>query len=77
MALMPDDRKCIWCGKVYIEHVYERAPGAPVPRMPCQGLRTRFFLGAIEGEERPLGGEMPVEVPGGQLQLFSGGLCQR
>lgn len=45
------DLPCEWCGKTLAEHLDARAPDAPVPRMPCAGLKAFFFakLGTTEG----------------------------
>lgn len=35
--------KCKWCGKAYEQHLDGRPPDAPVPRMPCLGLKVNFL----------------------------------
>lgn len=34
---------CRWCGNPYDDHLAWRPPGAPVPRMPCTGLKAYFY----------------------------------
>jgi len=34
---------CQWCGRARDMHLEHREPGAPVPRMPCQGLRAYYL----------------------------------
>lgn len=38
----PENVVCVWCGQRYEEHLDGRLPGAPVPRMPCLGLKVGF-----------------------------------
>ncbi len=33
---------CVWCGKMYEQHLNAHRPGAPVPRVPCQLLKSGF-----------------------------------
>jgi hypothetical protein len=33
---------CVWCGRAYSVHIDRRAPGAPVPRVPCLLLKSGF-----------------------------------
>ena len=33
---------CRWCGKPRAEHLASRPDSAPVPRVPCLGLRAHF-----------------------------------
>lgn len=37
-----DSGHCRWCGKTRDEHLVARPRGAPVPRMPCLGLRHGY-----------------------------------
>lgn len=37
------EEECFGCGDTYEEHVISRPKGAPVPRMPCLGLRENFM----------------------------------
>lgn len=34
---------CRWCGETYDEHLNWRPAKAPVPRMPCTGLKAFFY----------------------------------
>lgn len=43
MSYSPDSR-CMWCGETYEKHEGHRAAGAPVPKMPCLGLKSAFRL---------------------------------
>lgn len=43
MSYEPVLVECTWCGQPYEAHLIERAPGKPVPRMPCLGLRSHFL----------------------------------
>lgn len=36
---------CRWCGKTREQHVDSYPQGAPVPRMPCMGLKMYFYKG--------------------------------
>ena len=36
------DTICVWCGHPLWEHADTRPRGAPVPRMPCLGLKSGF-----------------------------------
>lgn len=34
----------MWCGRDFEDHLDSRAPGSPVPRMPCLFLKSGFRL---------------------------------
>lgn len=48
---------CMFCGKSLEQHLASRPQGAPVPRMPCVGLKA-FYL-----EEKPMTDDAEVAAP--------------
>jgi hypothetical protein len=42
---------CRWCGKELDEHLVTRPANAPVPRMPCSGLRSFYLEEKVEPEQ--------------------------
>jgi hypothetical protein len=51
IAAVRGEMPCVWCGQSFGKHLDSRPKNAPVPRMPCLGLKSGYHSKPVDQVE--------------------------